>query len=214
MTQFRATALVLIGAASLAVGTAAEGQSFFGGFNTGHGMSSGHGGFGQGGFGRGGFGHGGFGRSGFGRSGFGQEWTSRGGFGHGGFRHSRFGREWTSRGHGFKHHLGGRHHGFGQSFWPGDYGVGFGIGYGGYVTGGYRDSDYFIPYSGPRAAARYGRVVYDYDRGYPYDYYSDDGPGGASVAAATRAPRCTVEWGWDARERRDVPIRVCRHSGG
>src|SRR3546814_11839789 len=121
-------------------------------------------------------------------------------------------------GHDFRRPHGGRHHRFGRfgrfggfgPFWPG----GFGIGYGGGVAdiyGGYRDSDFFAPYSGPRAANGNGRVAYDYDRGYPSDHYRGDG-GGERSGYAARQPRCPIEWGWDSGDSRDGPLRVCRRS--
>lgn len=98
----------------------------------------------------------------------------------------------------FGHHGRFRHH---RTFWPGAF-----LGYGGDFFFS-RDSDFFAPWSGPRTEPAYGRVAYDYDRGYPYDHYDDGDRGGERYAPP---PRCDTEWAWDARERRDVPIRVCR----
>ena len=83
---------------------------------------------------------------------------------------------------------------------------GFGLGDGGaYVPD--RRSGFFDARSGPRTWSVRGRVAYDYDRGYPYDHY--DGQY-ADDARAAPPPRCETQFGWDARERRDVPVRICR----
>lgn len=57
-----------------------------------------------------------------------------------------------------------------------------------------------------------GRAVYDYDRGYPYDWYRD--PGAAADAAPRSGPpmvRCEVSWVAGARGE-PSPVRVCRGS--
>ena len=57
-----------------------------------------------------------------------------------------------------------------------------------------------------------GRAVYDYDRGYPYDWYRD--PEAAAVEAAPRpggppAVRCELNWVAGAKGARSA-VRVCR----
>lgn len=58
-----------------------------------------------------------------------------------------------------------------------------------------------------------GEAVYHYDRNYPYDHYDYDryGSYGADWRGYDRsAPaRCRVEQVWSAREREQVPVRIC-----
>ncbi|HEV2747628.1 MAG TPA: hypothetical protein VGW34_10060 [Allosphingosinicella sp.] len=54
-----------------------------------------------------------------------------------------------------------------------------------------------------------GPVLYDYDRGYPYDHFNYGERGEPDYAP--RRPRCDTEWTWDARAREEVPVRVCRN---
>ncbi|HEY1606678.1 MAG TPA: hypothetical protein VGF77_13880 [Allosphingosinicella sp.] len=57
-----------------------------------------------------------------------------------------------------------------------------------------------------------GHAVYDYDRGYPYDWYRDPAPETAGRGPRLAAPptvRCEVEWVTGARGAH-APVRVCR----
>ncbi|MGS1015448.1 hypothetical protein [Allosphingosinicella humi] len=205
MTRLRASACVLIGAAALLWGAAAEGQSSLTGrvvgSHVGRGVAMGSGFIG---IPRSGFRHFGSRHFRFGRHGFIHRMPTNAidnRIGHG-FRHRKFGHDmhspWFGRG------------GFGMGFFGFD-GLGFGgLGYGGDAYyGGARDSDFFAPYSEAGTITDNGRVAYDYDRAYPYDHYR----GEEGVDAERRAPpRCTIEWGWDSAEDRDVPIRVCRNG--
>ena len=50
---------------------------------------------------------------------------------------------------------------------------------------------------------------FDYDRGYPYDWFNY----GAEAEAEPEAPRtlrCETEWVRGRGEREDVPVQVCR----
>ena len=68
----------------------------------------------------------------------------------------------------------------------------------------------------------HGRVAgrgFDYDRGYPYDYYPADAgeeydePAYAAAEAepVTRPLRCETIIARDARGRKTVPVRICRN---
>jgi len=74
-----------------------------------------------------------------------------------------------------------------------------------------RDDGFF---AGPaHAEASNGGAYYDYDRGYPYDWYNDGyeplrgGP--ERLAAAGPRVRCEISWVADAKGARS-PVRVCR----
>jgi hypothetical protein len=67
---------------------------------------------------------------------------------------------------------------------------------------------------GLEPAVRNGKVLYDYDRGYPYDHYS----GGPRIHTSeapheyeARSRECVTEWTHDRRTRQQVPVRVCRN---
>ncbi|HEX4737717.1 MAG TPA: hypothetical protein VH331_09155 [Allosphingosinicella sp.] len=57
-----------------------------------------------------------------------------------------------------------------------------------------------------------GRAVYDYDRGYPYDWYRDPGAAAAQAAPHRSGPpmvRCEVDWVAGARGAHSA-VRICR----
>jgi hypothetical protein len=98
----------------------------------------------------------------------------------------------------------------------GSHGYGYGYGYGGL---GHQDMlaggryGYFSQ-SGDARRLSNGRPVYDYDRGYPYEYYREGarahrGDGGGNRYA--RARECSFETTRDRRTGREVEIRVCRN---
>lgn len=190
MGRFRASAFALAGVAALLVATAADGQSVLSGKSGGGGRIGASIGIGKG--------------------------APLGGLRmrqHHHVRRPDFGRPGFDR-HDFRRHFGHRHH-HGFDRFPGQRGSGLGLGFGLYGFGGYwsdydayRDSDFFMAYTGPRTDVVDGRVVYDYDRAYPYDHYGE--PRGAGDGYAVRAPRCTVTWTRDEQARRDVPVRICR----
>lgn len=91
-------------------------------------------------------------------------------------------------------------------------GFGFANAYGGLTEDpeALRDQGFFAD-SGDSWAAN-GRAVYDYDRGYPYDWYRDSGEAAAPaehVASAGAMVRCDVTWVRAARGGQS-PVRVCR----
>jgi hypothetical protein len=58
-----------------------------------------------------------------------------------------------------------------------------------------------------------GRGGYDYDRGYPYDYYSGDRRDEGYEDGGYDEPRevrCDTEWTRDHDRREEVPVTVCR----
>ena len=57
-----------------------------------------------------------------------------------------------------------------------------------------------------------GRAVYDYDRGYPYDWYRDPAAGAVEAVPHSAEPpmvRCEIDWVASARGARSA-VRVCR----
>jgi hypothetical protein len=70
-------------------------------------------------------------------------------------------------------------------------------------------------FSGPALVRSDGRrALYDYDRGYPYDWYGEaggaaEGPGEAVDAAAPLQARCSVSWVASGKGSR-TPVRICR----
>jgi hypothetical protein len=95
---------------------------------------------------------------------------------------------------------------------------GFGAGWIGYAYGGLiedpeslRDQGFFAETGD--AWAENGRAVYDYDRGYPYDWYrGSDAPTGAGPGPRLAAPplvRCEIDWGGGTGRQRSA-VRVCR----
>jgi hypothetical protein len=98
------------------------------------------------------------------------------------------------------------------------FGYGLGYGYGHDRDFGYRDmmaearNGYFNN-GGETRGLRNGRVSYDYDRGYPYEYYrsernADDFDWPREYTARTR--HCETELTRD-RQGRQVSVRVCRN---
>ncbi len=96
------------------------------------------------------------------------------------------------------------------------HGFGFGYGYGGL---GHQDMmaggryGYFSQGGEARALSN-GRPVYDYDRGYPYEYYREGaraGRGGDRGNRYARGRECSLETTRDRRTGREVDIRVCRN---
>lgn len=84
---------------------------------------------------------------------------------------------------------------------------GYGIGFGGDLD---PDRGYFAT-GGEEPAVANGRVRYDYDRGYPYDYYRDERAEHGGYETAWREPTCETEWTRDRRSGQQVPVRVCRN---
>ena len=61
-----------------------------------------------------------------------------------------------------------------------------------------------------------GQVLYDYDRGYPYDYYDYGGAGADHEHAEDEwAPaavsRCDSQLVWDDHAGEEVAVRICRN---
>ena len=56
-----------------------------------------------------------------------------------------------------------------------------------------------------------GRARYDYDRGYPYDFYRERSEQNGGYEAASREPYCETERTRDRRSGQQVPVRVCRN---
>ncbi len=97
-----------------------------------------------------------------------------------------------------------------DSFGFGGYGIGFGgygIGFGGDLN---RDRGYFAT-GGEAPAVANGRVHYDYDRGYPYDYYRSGPSGHGGYETASSEPYCETLWTRSRRSGQQVPVRVCRN---
>ena len=84
---------------------------------------------------------------------------------------------------------------------------GYGVGFGGDLD---PDRGYFAN-GGEAPAVANGRVRYDYDRGYPYDYYRGERAGHGGYETASREPYCEMEWTRDRRSGQQVPVRVCRN---
>lgn len=86
-----------------------------------------------------------------------------------------------------------------------------GYGYGGLIEDpeSLRDQGFFAGTGD--AWAENGRAVYDYDRGYPYDWYRDPGAPAADAGPPPGPPmmRCEVSWVAGTRGARS-PVRVCR----
>ncbi len=100
-------------------------------------------------------------------------------------------------------------------YW-GLYGYGYGYGYGGLghqdmIAGG-RYGYFSQGGHAPRTAN--GRATFDYDRGYPYEYYGESDRSDRSDGRGTRYARsrdCSIESTRDRRTGRAVEIRVCRN---
>jgi hypothetical protein len=98
------------------------------------------------------------------------------------------------------------------------YGFGYGYGYGYDEDFGYRDMmaearNGYFNHGGESRGVRNGRVRYDYDRGYPYEYYRDHRDGGDYDRApeyTARARYCETELTRDRRGQQ-VSVRVCRN---
>ena len=84
---------------------------------------------------------------------------------------------------------------------------GYGIGYGGDLD---RDRGYFAT-AGEAPAVANGRARYDYDRGYPYDYYRGGPERSGGDETALRDSYCETQWTRDRRSGEQVPVRVCRN---
>ncbi|HEX5181972.1 MAG TPA: hypothetical protein VFW19_02350 [Allosphingosinicella sp.] len=94
---------------------------------------------------------------------------------------------------------------------------GRGIGLIGYGDGGLvddpeslRDQGFFADTAESRAEN--GHAVYDYDRGYPYDWYRDPTPAAAEDEPRLAPPptiRCEISWVAGARGAQ-AAVRVCR----
>ena len=92
-----------------------------------------------------------------------------------------------------------------------EYGYAYGSGYGGMIESG--EPGFFVQ-SGDRPEVVNGRPHYDYDRGYPYDYYSEAAPSrseGGWTIYAPRAPSCETELTRDRRSGEQVSVRICRN---
>lgn len=95
-----------------------------------------------------------------------------------------------------------------------DYGWYFGGGYGGYGVQephGYRDHGYFDQRKAELARSRSSRGAFEYDRGYPYDYYGGDREdrNEAELAMAEPVTRCRMQWTRDRRSGGQVQVRIC-----
>jgi hypothetical protein len=84
---------------------------------------------------------------------------------------------------------------------------GYGIGYGSDFN---RDGGYFAT-QGETPAVANGRARYDYDRGYPYDYYRGGPERSGGDETALRDSYCETQWTRDRRSGEQVPVRVCRN---
>jgi hypothetical protein len=96
-------------------------------------------------------------------------------------------------------------------FNPGYYGYGYGgITYDRLIAGGAYG---YYTQETDRPAVEGGRAYFDYDRGYPYEYYSGPAPrlrmGEGRPERGSR--ECAPEWTRDQRTGRDVSVRVCRN---
>ena len=105
----------------------------------------------------------------------------------------------------------GRHHRRDRDGDGFDYGYGYGIGYGGSIDG---DRGYFAEDAGAPEVAN-GHARYDYDRGYPYEYFAErerePAYAGRRSDVAPRVRGCETEWTQDRRSGRQVSVRVCRN---
>jgi hypothetical protein len=90
---------------------------------------------------------------------------------------------------------------------------GFAYGYGSGQTLRREGPGYFVQ-SGDAPEVLNGRPDYDYDRGYPYDYYSEAAPtrsGGGSNTHSARTSYCETKLTRDRRTREQVTVRICRN---
>jgi hypothetical protein len=94
-----------------------------------------------------------------------------------------------------------------HGWWGGGYLYG-GAGYDGWGYG--RDQGYFSQ-SGERPLASNGQAYFDYDRGYPYDHYSEGRRDDEERSAARVGQSCEMEWTRDLADGDLVPVRVCRN---
>jgi hypothetical protein len=90
-----------------------------------------------------------------------------------------------------------------DSFGFGGYGIGFGVDLD-------PDRGYFAT-GGEAPTVANGRVIYDYDRGYPYGYHRGRPAEHDGRETASREPGCETEWVPDRRSGQQVPVRVCRN---
>ena len=112
----------------------------------------------------------------------------------------------------------GRHHhndydGYDGGYWiPTGFADGDGSGYVGTI--GVRDIGFFHQRGAVHALGS-GHASYDYDRGYPYDFYSErDERGDERAYAMSDKPRahgCQSELTRDRRNGGSVEVRVCRN---
>ena len=103
---------------------------------------------------------------------------------------------------------------WGGSLWLGGGWGGYWGGYGVPYAYTIPVADYFGYFgAGGEVRVHRGMPVYDYDRGYPYDYYNGDAPLADNSAAPgdPRAFHCEIESVRDARGR-PIEVRVCRGS--
>ena len=91
-----------------------------------------------------------------------------------------------------------------------DYGYAYGSGYG-MIGGG--EPGFFVQ-SGDAPEVVNGHARYDYDRGYPYDYYAEPTPRRSAYGRRDSAPRaryCETELTRDRRTGEQVSVRICRN---
>lgn len=72
------------------------------------------------------------------------------------------------------------------------------------------DRGYFSQ-SGERPLTSNGQAHFDYDRGYPYEYYYEEAREDRDRNAARAEPSCEMDWTRDLTDGDLVPVRVCRN---
>ena len=95
---------------------------------------------------------------------------------------------------------------------------GYGGYYGGYGYGSIGDDSLlanaygYFAQDGSGVEARNGGARFDYDRGYPYEFYSAGEPRETRVARRDyRSRECSMEATRDRHSGRQVDVRVCRN---
>ena len=98
-----------------------------------------------------------------------------------------------------------------RSFFGYGYGYGGGIGHDRMIAGG--EFGYYAQ-DADRPEVANGQAHYDYDRGYPYEYYRETLRMNLSEARrdyTARSRHCQTERTRDRRSGREVEVRVCRN---
>ena len=91
------------------------------------------------------------------------------------------------------------------------YGYPYFVGYGGGINALIPPDLGYFATGGEARRSSDGHVDYDYDRGYPYDYYSSPVEREMAYEAAPRERYCETIWARGGRSGERVPVTVCRN---